>query len=181
MPVVSKNDLQDMQTQIDDLEERNEELTKYYEKKLKDVRSEKNGMQTLSIAFLVLGIVLALGAGGFWYMKVYKAKPKVIVKEKIVDKPVEVLVEVPPETPTFYYAIQLLASKKEKVGLATGSIQCYTKNGINEYLFGTYATYKEAKESVWAFDAIGFKDCYIVAIKDGTKIAVEEALAISGE
>lgn len=182
MPVIKEEDLVKMHQKIEVLERENEQTNQFYTEKLKRATStQKQQKLTITIVSCLASLAF-IGMGTLWFFKVYKAqKPEKVVVEKVVEKIVEVpSKKVNTARPNFYYSAQIGAFKKLDI-VNTENLMVYKENGYNEYLIGVFEKYKDTKDFISVLDKLGFTDAYVIALQNGKKIPIEQALKMSKE
>lgn len=92
--------------------------------------------------------------------------------------------ELPKETiPTVYYTIQIATSglkkdlKPENFNGQEG-IEIYEDGGLYKYVYGRAQSLKDANTLKQKMKAVGFKDAFVIGIKDGERIPLSEVKEI---
>lgn len=93
--------------------------------------------------------------------------------------------EVKPYSPNVVFKVQFLVSKillkpasPELKGL--NNVDYYLHNGIYKYTYGNESTLGAANLKVKELNKIGFKDCFVVAFHNDTRITIDEAEKLLG-
>lgn len=97
-----------------------------------------------------------------------------------VKKVPEIIPNIPTEAiPEVYYTIQIATSafKKElspKNFKGQEGVELYEERGLFKYVYGKASSLKEANVIKQKMKEIGFKDAFVVGLKDGKRVPLEE-------
>ncbi len=79
-----------------------------------------------------------------------------------------------------FYTAESEASATKFADLKPENVTYVKENGLYKYRLGPYKTLDEAtKKQTFARNA-GYKDAFVIAVKDGKRISIEEAKALAG-
>jgi N-acetylmuramoyl-L-alanine amidase len=109
---------------------------------------------------------------------VNQEKPKEVKAPIETPKPVE---ESNPESlPEVYYTVQIMTSALKKDLSAKNfkgleGVTYYEDGGFYKYIFGKASSLKEVNDLKIKAKESGFKDAFVIALKEGNRIALDEA------
>ena len=114
-------------------------------------------------------------------------RPVGISSQKTNEKPVEVSptvietkVEIEKTSPSVIYKVQLSASKKKlelvpKNFKGLINVTMTSEGNMNKYMYGETSNYEEAKKILEEAKSKGYTSAYLIAMKNGEMISLQEA------
>ena len=152
---------------------RQKSLNSDLNEKLKSSKSEKTVWASLSIILLI-----TVGVGGYFLWSALN-KTSAIIQITEEANPSDSTEYIPSWDIGVWYAVQVGAFEKRNLQLYDESLMqfhIFRDGEIFKYSLGVFASYEEAHAFRKEMIALGLKDSFVQAYKDGKAIGITEAL-----
>lgn len=196
MPYLSEEEIAELQTQVEEFEEK-ERLAAYNHKRA--LEDEKDNTRKFKIASIIAGIIALLGVAGTVYfmnfagggisqkdhdMEVADLNSQISeLNGKIEEMSInsELDSEDPGEQGTLegqiVYAVQIGAFEEKNLSMYSENFVNFREiksEGFNKYAIGNFETLKEAQRFRREVVKLGFRNAFIASYRDDQRIKIEE-------
>ncbi|MFV0247418.1 MAG: hypothetical protein ACK5H1_00455 [Tenacibaculum sp.] len=186
MPFIENDNLVKLYEEIDLLSNREKDLKKGYI----DLKLENNKIakQKKTYIYLSLVLMLLLSASSLFFLTQFNKKPKSEFQNGNLQKTIDSISVKKNKKKNItnnkvIYAVQIGVFKQLNINNSNNLNKSFKKiinqNQTYTYNIGEFDNYNQAKSFKEQVLKLGIKDAFIVAYKEGKRMSIERALAIS--